>query len=588
MKSFSKVFLILSIIFESLAFVFFVLVFIADVVNDNASGWILFISIALIPLLWLVISAVTLKRIINGRVKAISTSMIMMKLTVFFIMFAIGFLAIKDGIYASALFGFIGFFSGISVLISAKLRSISDNGLNENRYQFKGYNAGNHWYFAAVEFLRKNSRDISELENMMKEIGKQGEEYEKYHSRALPYEDRVKITEYACMPIIYLLQWLIENNHMSELFTKRFKPDDIANVRSGFIPVMYFFRNAMQCKVDRWDISDKIQNFLVWYYEPFTDIGCYRRSNDSYLFDYCTIIQSKGADLYYCDYHYDIYRELKEIIDKRYEEYLEFVERDRKFVSEYNKTGTVLNWQLFNKNLEIYANHELTTEEIENCQSALNGLNEGQIKQLERMIIRKLALSTPIDFRSDIIPESVHIHEAENNDVYFSVGCGISIDENKIIGFTVKNGVIVNMTYDYEFDMPYCNYENEQYELGNNDIDFLSLTEQAAVDELCRSGKLKAVEIKMDGMELNSDNGMSNIIYITPAAEKIFNENIRRLSILHRAHLINDVNIACTRGENSIVPQIIYFAGLINTPPSPENPDNKPKRRYSDVLNIWN
>ena len=101
-------------------------------------------------------------------------------------------------------------------------------------------------------------------------------------------------------------------------------------------------------------------------------------------------------------------------------------------------------------------------------------------------------------------------------------------------------------------------------------------------------GKLKAVEIKMDGMELNSDNGMSNIIYITPAAEKIFNENIRRLSILHRAHLINDVNIACTRGENSIVPQIIYFAGLINTPPSPENPDSKPKRRYSDVLNIWN
>lgn len=583
MKLFSKIFLIFSILLEVLGFILFVLVFIADVVENSASDWILFLAIALIPLLWTVISAVTLKRVINGRVKVIPAA-ILMKLTVFLLLSAAAFLSLEDGIYAASLFAITGSFCGLSAFAATRLRNVTSASGIPERFQFKGYNAGNHWYFAAVEYLHKNNRDISELADMIRNAAMKNTKNEKNQSGGLTFDEKNKITEYACMPFVYLFQWLIENNHMSEFFMKKFKADDIANVKSGFIPAMYFFKNAMRCKIDRWDISEKIHNFLIWYYEPFTNEGCYRRINEAYLFDYCSIIQSKGADLYCCDYHYDIYRELKEKFDRKYEEYLELVEKERNFVSVYKKTGTALNWQLFDKNLEIYANHELTPTEIENCESVLNGLYDSQIKQLERMIIGKLALSTPVDFRNDIIPESVHIHEAENNDVYFSVGCGISIDENKIIGFTVRNGIIVNMTCDYEFDMPYSNYENERYELGNNDIDFLSLTNHGTVDELCERGELETVEIKIEGMQMNSDNGCGNIIYLTPAAAKIFNENIRRLNILNKAHLINDVNISCSRCENSIVPQAVYFAGIIK---NTENPQEKETYRYSDLLVVW-
>lgn len=583
MKLFSKIFLILSIVLEILGFILFSLVFVSDVIENGGADWILFLAIALIPLLWTIISAVTLKRVINGRVKVIPAA-ILMKLTVLLLLSAAAFLSLEDGIYAASLFAITGLFCGFSAFAATRLRNITSAPGIPERYQFKGYNAGNHWYFAAVEYLHKNNRNISELADMIRNAAMKNTQNDETQTCGLTFDEKNKITEYACMPFVYLFQWLIENNHMSEFFMKKFKADDIANVKSGFIPSMYFFKNAMRCKIDRWDISEKIHNFLIWYYEPFTNAGCYRRINEAYLFDYCSIIQSKGADLYCCDYHYDIYRELKEKFDRKYEEYLEFVERDKKFIAGYNKTKTTLNWQLFNKNLEVYANHEPTAEEIVNCKSALNCLNDSQIKQLERMIIRKLALSTPVDFRSDIIPESVHIHEAENNDVYFSVGCGISIDENKIIGFTVKNGVIVNLTCDYEFDMPYCKYENERYELGKNDIDFIALTNQSTVEELCERGELETVEIKIEGMQMNSDSGRGNIIYLTPAAAKIFNENIRRLNILNKAHLINDVNISCSRCENSIVPQAIYFAGIIK---NIENPQEKETYRYSDLLVVW-
>jgi hypothetical protein len=44
------------------------------------------------------------------------------------------------------------------------------------------------------------------------------------------------------------------------------------------------------------------------------------------------------------------------------------------------------------------------------------------------------------------------------------------------------------------------------------------------------------------------------------------------------------VNISCSRCENSIVPQAIYFAGIIK---NIENPQEKETYRYSDLLVVW-
>ncbi len=540
----------------------------------------LFIGLEIVFVLWLVISIVSLCRIKTNR-KNIASSSMLMKISIACFGFGLALLSMEDGIYAFVCFTILGIMTGLGAYVVTKFPL---KGKETYRLFFQGYSAAENWYSAAVEYLLTNNRDISQLTPINpKQRYTCVRDYLETEFNGLTDEDKEKITDYACNPIIYLTQWLIENKHLGQNFIAHYNPENVRNVVNGYIPVTRFFKNDMDYMLDNNDISDKIRKFLVYYYGTFYKTKTFRRDDDNYFFDYCDLIQSRGASFYCCDYHYDIYREFKEIFDKRYENFK--VSYDYYKTDKYAVFSAKFHWKLFNADLDVYAYEGNTAEQVQKCCDALNNLSEKEINKLKCKIESLFANNDGrIVFEKMFRPTSVCIYESRNDDVYFAIDGGAEFEEEHGIGFTILNGIVLDVVYAHDHNPPYSRRDMDLYELGNNDIDFSALTEQAAVDKLISSGELVAVKMEFDGMKQHGENNSSNEIYLTPAAEKIFRENIRRLKILCKCGIASNIGISCKKSGNVIVPSVIYMKGLVT---GKENGENKTYCRYTDTINVW-
>ena len=94
------------------------------------------------------------------------------------------------------------------------------------------------------------------------------------------------------------------------------------------------------------------------------------------------------------------------------------------------------------------------------------------------------------------------------------------------------------------------------------------------------------VPVTLDFMTpLDDMSALSRTIYITPAAEKLYKQNIKYLRILGNCGAITDVNISCQKYGESIVPQTILFRATAN---NSESKGSKERLLYFDVLRVWN
>lgn len=565
MKAITKLFFILSLIFEVVAVLFGGCLTITSIYMKETDFFLLFLSFLIIPVLWMIISIVSLKKARKGH-KTIIPLMILIKMTVLLILFGISFLTIDDGIYSFYLFGSLGLFTGI---VSVLLIKFKDNKMDIPPIynSFREYNAGDYWVFAASEYLRLNYREMTDLALKIGILYKPVtvKNYMNLKYVGLSDTDKENITKYACNPIIYFLKWLIENEHMSDYFYAKHSAEDIEQMKNETISISEFFADKMNYIVSPKDINSDIDGFMRNYYEPFLKAGLYTRASGTYFFDYVKVIK-KYSDYFYCyNYSYDIYRELRAIFDKRYSEYTESLLGNDYYHSDY-----VVHWKLFNANLEVRT--DCDKSQIIRCEEALNSIDEKQLKKLERMAKKEFNIKENFDFFKTFKPDLIDVHTPKDNDVYFRVKASDSQ-----FSFSVRNGIV-----GYQKFIPYSQKDNEQYILDKSSIDFLSLTNQNAVDELCNMGKLKAVGLELDGMELKSkESTLDKTIYIPPEAEPVFYEIIERLSIMGAHGLISDVKIGTLSHENCIIPQSIRFVGITNF-------NGKQNFRFIDEINIWN
>jgi hypothetical protein len=161
-KKLSIAYFISCIVFDVLAFLFAVLLLIADTQSGDDSARSFFIGLVTVPVMWFIISVISLKLCLNEKKKTVAVS-INAKLAALLTVMGISFFFIENGIYAAILFIFMG-------LIFAGTGFVMTNLPQENPQtnviprEFLGYNAGGVWYNAAVEYLRLNNRDMADLE----------------------------------------------------------------------------------------------------------------------------------------------------------------------------------------------------------------------------------------------------------------------------------------------------------------------------------------------------------------------------------------------------------------------------------------
>lgn len=580
-KKLSIAYFISCIVFDVLAFLFAVLLLIVDTQSGDDSARSFFIGLVTVPVMWFIISVISLKLCLNEKKKTVAVS-INLKLFALLTVMGISYFFIENGIYAAILFIFIGLVCAGTGFVMTNLPQEKTQ-TNVIPREFLGYNAGGVWYNAAVEYLRSNNRDMAELEpKNPKQKYMIVQDFEETEYEGLTQADKDKISEYACNPIIYLVQWIVENRYISEDFLQRYNPENVQNLLNGYFPVTKFFRKDMKCIFNNKDISREIRPFLIYYYGRFIGTDLFVRDDDNYFFDYCDVIQRNGAHFFCCDYHYDIYREFKAIFDKRYSRFKELWGSSN---PQYNRVSAEFPWQRFNADLEVYTYDENSQEQIKRCCEMLNNLSEKEYSKLKRIISNDYENDEfKIDFEKMFQPKTVHIFKANENDVYCFVSGEAEFECEHGIGFSILNGIVLSVGYAADLCTPYSRKEKDLYALGNNDIDFLSLTEQGAVDEYISAGKLVSFKMELDEMVAMDEENKDKCIYITPAAEKILLEDIQRLKTMCKVGLITNISISCKKEDEVLVPSVIFARGFTTVE---ENGEKKRKCKYLDYINVW-
>ena len=129
--------------------------------------------------------------------------------------------------------------------------------------------------------------------------------------------DDAKLIEYASMPIIYLLQWLLVREYMSSSFYKNHSKDDVYEQLKYNTP-LELFRDMMDYCLAREDIDAGILKFLDVYDSPNY---FYNSENNNYIHDYLNAV-SNPDNLFYCvEYSQDVYDALEKVFDARLEHY---------------------------------------------------------------------------------------------------------------------------------------------------------------------------------------------------------------------------------------------------------------------------
>lgn len=133
-------------------------------------------------------------------------------------------------------------------------------------------------------------------------------------------DDKHRILEYASMPAVYFLLWLIDNDYMSEKFYKYVNMDDINNLKMRKMSPVYFYMHSMNCILELNKISENVLSFVCDYFYSDNEKNYLRLSNTN-LSDYYECIKNDKGFLFCIDFSYSIYEKICKKINNAYDAY---------------------------------------------------------------------------------------------------------------------------------------------------------------------------------------------------------------------------------------------------------------------------
>ena len=138
-----------------------------------------------------------------------------------------------------------------------------------------------------------------------------GNEYREKIGKGNPTEEQ--LCDYASMPVVYLLCWLLSREYMSSSFYEKQSKDEVYDYLKYHTP-LEFFRDYMDYDLCRDDINEDILAFLDKYC-----VECEGKPEDGvfYSTDYYNAIKNSTGRYYCLEYSDDTYNRLQTVFDNR-------------------------------------------------------------------------------------------------------------------------------------------------------------------------------------------------------------------------------------------------------------------------------
>lgn len=495
------------------------------------------VFLPLIPLSSIVISIITLVK--N---KSLLKS-VFLKLTTLFFLFGLTFISFDEGIYAIAIFEIIALiFLIITLTLFLCKPNIQKKVSNEIKppppYCYKGKWA---WEDAANEYLRMTEKNsIDELSD----------------------DDNMQIYRYAMMPVVYYFYWLLKKGFMSSEFYESVGNEiSEADMESNNIDVLGLLED-MDCCLH----SDDMHECASKFSKEYAELKYSTLHSKNLLFDYYDEI-GNSEGFYYCvDFSWDICKRMYTKIDKAYEEWSALFDHDTDYYEDDNDEAIAEVFSnYFGTKLEVYRTGEkiednITDEYIKKCLDDLDSINEYQFSRLDRCISDEYGDSLAGKVMEQFRPYSMHIFEPQiNGDVAYVVGGGADFEGEHGISFYVRNGVIFNFGYGYDFDDIYSPENVHDYETASNNIEFESIENLSQIEELVNAGKL--VRTYLVPPEIGGTADESNMIYLTPLAIKekeLLDRRLQALISVYNGKLKYTYKAVYYDDDKQFVPKYIY------------------------------
>ena len=326
--------------------------------------------------------------------------------------------------------------------------------------------------------------------------------------------DLSKVYDHTAVFFSYFFYWLAKSGYLNDEFYKDCRMDLIKDMLDRKITPITVFKNINYHFTDEYLTEDIVPFFSLY----FDHIHLFT-STDIYLFDYYECCgDPKNSDC--CiDFSWEVLDRLTEKIEMRF--------------SDFAKENFHSNWEWYEDdehigmvrtqnfgNLEVFTARQKIKGSFpdhyeEQCTDTLNSLSPRQIEKLERFFdiyygdtddTRQLSIE---DFNADYL----YIMEPQiEGDVVFAVGGSAFFEEEHGISFTVRNGIIVDMGYSYDFSDPYSKENTKRFHTP--DLDYCRIRSKKDAEALVSSGELVKAKIFSDIDCCRSEN-KDELLYLT-------------------------------------------------------------------------
>lgn len=512
MDKFARVYFSILLVPDSLSFCFFAFgCFFLK--NERKDLFPMMLIIAFFFLNMVLINAGALISLMRKKKKVIRKTLLM-KLCIFFLCFGL-FYAVSKIAPASAFMGLVAVLIALVTLGLSKEENKKVNYTAVNRpynnspliptARFEGYSS-KKCYDAAMEELKvkcsREGTDVSEGQDQ-------------------------KVYEYASMPIIYLLKWLVDNNHMSDEFKEQYKDQQW--------DILELFGNCMDYQLSREDIAPEYLSFIDWY---VGDKTTYSLDNPCFMFDYYEAVKNEQGFYYCVEYSDDTYVDLSRTILRRY---FEFTGLNRHAEM---KTDRKIKWKGKGE-LDVIAVSGLTDEIINSCEKSLNSIEEPQFRKAERMIYDVYRTDAGnVRFPDDIKPESIVLYGLLDYCNSFTVIGSADFEKEHGVSFSVTDGLITAIGLGVDYEEPWSRKASERQIKAREDLELYKINDNETANDLKNKGALVYIE-KEDW-------------YVTPHAAELKHKCDMCIEALEQNLGYLNTEWKCTMREGSLIPKVIY------------------------------
>ncbi len=371
-------------------------------------------------------------------------------------------------------------------------------------------------------------------------------------------EENDRIFDYASMPIIYFLTWLLRNNHMSEYFLSQTEVDEEALSS----PLTFFCNMDYVLAAD--DIAEELRPF-VDFYLSYEEKLFYDLQSNSFSFDYYEAIRNEKKFYYCVDFSWEVYEKLAAVIEKKWKRWKAHSEGEG---PEEREAEIKVHSTLWNTDLSVTLTGQVSESYVRNCEACLNSMSEDEIVKACELLINTFGAQELVgegDVKKVLqyfVPDEMVIfeNEGEEDTAFCLLGESEEMEPEHGIALCIRNGYVLDEPcYRMDYDCPWDDSEREKYERAISDGAIRKVKSDEEVKTLLMEGKLEILDVP--AQYLDEGNEKDATYYVTPHVKKLYDKAMIRLELLEMRGITVTRRVRFDFENQNPVPQSVSVYG---------------------------